>query len=143
MKLIILLFSILILSSCSSITNPEDTIWVNNKLTKDQPFPAEVVGICESWVGFELLLKELGGQKPRLCYLNIASTFEINYKIISTFRESNKLLINSPKAKWTIIKPGISVNDFSHKNQLYSIGKNFKEKDLLYQRIIQKSQVER
>ena len=127
------IFTTLIILCAFTAKAEVDELWKNNKITTSQPFPAQVIAIKESWVGFELLLKEVNKETPRYCYINIAFTFDLNYQV-TTLEKSEKLLINAPKAAWQKLKKPTLVSDFNYTGSIYSLGKTFKEKDLLRQK---------
>ncbi|MFT5634162.1 MAG: hypothetical protein ACI9SQ_001892 [Rubritalea sp.] len=105
-------------------------LWNDGKITPEQPFKANVVGIVQSWVGYELLLKEVTDDAPRYCYVNIAMTFPIKY-VETTKLKSSQLLINAPNSKWTNIDPSILSSSFNYEKGVYKLGQKFGKNDLL------------
>ena len=116
-------------------------LWQGNRLTSEQPFPGKVIGIASSWVGYELLLEEIGVDKPRYCYTNIATTFSLNYTL-TTKQASANLLINAPKSKWLMLPKAILISEFNYEEGGHKLGKNYGGEDLLLQVISSKQDKE-
>lgn len=98
--------------------------WQNNRLTKDQPFPAQVIGVADSWVGFALLLEEIGVESPRCCSVMVTHTSSLNY-VMTTREEEMK------GSLWRWLPEGVPVSSFSHEGLLYKIGAIYGEEDVL------------
>jgi hypothetical protein len=104
--------------------------WQDNKITTNQPFAAQVIGVGSSWVGYDLLLEEIGVDSPRFCFVRIAMTFPIKY-IVITKEDASERLTSEPKF-FNQIKPPILINDFNYEaSGLYKLGKKYGDKDLL------------
>jgi hypothetical protein len=117
-------------------------VWEKNRLTAGQPFPAKVIGVAPSWVGYELLLEELDEKKPRFCYVNVAITFALKYTL-TTRGASENLLINKPTSKWTILPKAIPVSEFNYSGGGYKIGKKYGDEDLLLRALANKRSAEK
>ena len=114
----------------AQLSHANEKTWQANKITTNQPFPAQVIGAGSSWVGFDLLLEEIGVDSPRFCWVRIAMTFPIKYIVITKEDVSNRL--NSEPKFFNQIKPPILVNDFNYVGTgLYKLGKKYAEEDLL------------
>ena len=119
-------------SNSEAATEAESLPWKNNRLTADQPFPARVVGVMESWVGIQLLLEEIETDSPRYCYVFVAVNRPLKY-FEQSKEESTKFMDRNK------IQPGVLVSEFSH-DGIYKLGSRFGEKDLLLRAIAQTEQ---
>jgi len=107
-----------------------EEIWTGNKLTSAQPFPAAVRAVFASWVGYDLLLEELGG-RGRLCTVRVWATFPLEYKIVE---DTAKELAAEPERKkngWTYVSPAIELDRFSWSLGPLKFGRIFGEEDIL------------
>ena len=98
--------------------------WQNNRLTSEQPFPARVVGVAQSWVGYQLLLEEVDKDPPRYCYVFVSQTRPLQY-IETTKEDSAKI------AQWRMEVPGVLVSDFNIDGKMFKLGSKFGREDLL------------
>ncbi|HEX5790459.1 MAG TPA: hypothetical protein VFY13_04860 [Luteolibacter sp.] len=101
-----------------------DALWQGNRLTPDQPFPARVIGVAASWVGYQLLLEELDAESPRYCYVHVAATGALRYRQAS--KEQALQL-----AHWEEETTPLPVSEFSIDNKLHQLGERFGANDLL------------
>jgi hypothetical protein len=107
-----------------------DEIWNDNKLTPAQPFPAAVKAVLPSWVGYHLLLEEIGGT-GRLCVVGVWETAPIEYVIVEDSKKELAAEAERKKAGWTYVSPSIEVNRFSWSLGPLRIGRIFGEEDIL------------
>jgi hypothetical protein len=121
-------------SDSEAATEAESLPWENNRLTTDQPFPARVVGVMETWVGIQLLLEEIETDSPRYCYVFVALNRPLKYLELSK-EESTKFMDRNK------IQPGVLVSEFSH-DGVWKLGSRFGEKDLLLRAITRTKRVE-
>jgi hypothetical protein len=108
----------------------DDTIWTGNKLTSAQPFPAAVRAVLPSWVGYHLLLEEIGGE-GRLCIARVWITAPLEYTIVA---DRAKEVADEPERKktgWTYVSPAIELDRFSWSLGPPKIGRIFGEEDIL------------
>jgi hypothetical protein len=104
-------------------------LWKSNKLTPEQPFPADVVILVHSWVGCELLLKERDAATPRYCYVNIEMTRRMHY--VLTTAEKAGLLFMHPFTRMPPLDKSIPVAEFSAELAIGNLGAKFGEADVL------------
>ena len=107
----------------------EKKFWTGNKLTQDQPFPARVIAVKPSWVGYHLLLEEMGSGE-RLCVARIWETTGLDYSLLEKSKETVKEEF-SVKDGWIYLTPGIDVNRFSWSIGAWKLGQTFGDEDLL------------
>ncbi len=105
-------------------------LWEGGRITPEQPFPARVVGVTSSWVGYALLLEEIKDEKPRYCIALLFATSKLDYKIVpdkAAFADFNGV---GASGKWaTYLSPGVNVDNFSWGIGIDTIGRRFGEKD--------------
>ena len=130
---ILLLLPLLVLSFAE--TRADGELWSKNKLTPDQPFPAKVLAILPSWVGYHLLLEEIGG-KQRLCVARVSETVGLEYRMLN---ETTRSVMKSLTVKdgWIYLTPSVDVNRFSWSIGAWKLGRIFREDDLLF-RIVER-----
>ena len=117
------------ISLCFSRAPADETHWSGNKVTPDQPFPAKVCAIAPSWVGYHLLLEELGGTH-RLCIARLWMTAPLEYLILNAAKGETPEYPQRTEG-WTYITPGIEVDRFSWSIGIAKLGKNFGNEDML------------
>lgn len=108
----------------------DDNIWTGNRLTSAQPFPAAVRAVLPSWVGYHLLLEEIGGE-GRLCVARVWLTAPLEYTIIA---DRAKEVAEEPERKkkgWTYVSPAIELDRFNWSIGPSTIGRRFGEEDIL------------
>ena len=113
----------------TALTSAEEKLWSDNKLTPDQPFPAKVCAIGDSWVGYDLLLEEIG-TAHRQCIVRLWLTVPIGYTVLDTAKGETP---EWPRwtGSWTYITPGVEVDRFSWSIGIYKLGRGFGDEDLL------------
>ena len=114
---------------CSSRAQAEEKFWSGNKITPDQPFPAKVCAVATSWVGYHLLLMEIGGTH-RLCIARLWMTLPLDYTVLDTAKGETPEYPQRTEG-WTYVTPGIDVNRFSWSIGIAKLGKVFGEEDML------------
>lgn len=129
-----IIFTLTILLMAMQFCMAEEDVWKNNRLTVNQPFPAEVIAIATSWVGYELLLRELDAKEPRHCHVNVAINLGLHYTLTG-LKASEKLLLNAPTTTWTMLPKPVSVNEFHYAAGAYKLGRNYGAEDLLMKAI--------
>lgn len=102
-------------------------LWHGNRTTPEQPFPARVVGVIPSWVGYALLLEEIA-EKPQYCIAYLWKTQNLVYKIVAGI-DAFKKIPNAATA--TYLTPGVEVDAFSWSIGVDTIGRRFGEQDLV------------
>lgn len=118
------------ISLCFSRAPADETHWNRNKVTPDQPFPAKVCAIAPSWVGYHLLLEELGGTH-RLCIARLWMTAPLEYLILNAAKGETPEYPQRTEG-WTYITPGIEVDRFSWSIGIAKLGKIFGNEDMLH-----------
>lgn len=111
----------------------EDKLWTGNKLTAALPFPAKVIAVQPSWVGYTLLLQEIAGE-ARLCEVMISITGGLQYAAPGKKLDEKANAIFEAKQKeahWTFLSPGVEVDRFSWSMGLVKLGRIFGEDDVL------------
>ena len=80
-------FVVVIMASLTATAEEKRSlkIWRDNKLTQDQPFPARVIAVKPSWVGYHLLLEEISGE--RLCVAQVWETTGLVYHSLDKSKE--------------------------------------------------------
>lgn len=125
-----------LLAASFAIADDVASEWKDHKITKEQPFPARVIAIEGSWDGYELLLEELGVEKPRYCYVTIGVSLPMRY--VLTTREKSKDLKMNKKTEWAFLEKPIEVSSFSWGQGVWKLGAKFGEEDLLRHRFRQR-----
>ncbi|MHA3774494.1 hypothetical protein ACXR0O_23465 [Verrucomicrobiota bacterium sgz303538] len=116
---------------CLSALQAEDNLWTGNKLTPAQPFPAKVSAVAQSWVGYDLLLDEIGGAR-RQCIVRVwVSVPSLEYITLDSAKGETSEWPRRTQGGWTYITPGIEVDQFSWSVGVYKIGKVFRDEDIL------------
>ena len=110
--------------------NRDRRLWHGNRITPEQPFPARVIGVIPSWVGYALLLEEIADETPRYCVAYIRATQQLEYEIVAS-KDAFKDVPDSAKA--TYLTPGVEVDSFSWSIGVWTIGRRFGEQDLVTQ----------
>lgn len=128
------LISILLLTL--QLCRADEKLWKGNRLTADQPFPAKVIGVAHTWVGYELLLEEVGVKKPRYCYTLVSSEIHLKYTL-TTKMASPKL-----RLKWMMLPSGIPVSEFQYSKGGDKLGEKYGDDDLLRQAVAIKKSAE-
>lgn len=125
------LFTLLVASVFwgSSAIHADEKLWTDNKLTPAQPFPAKVCAVATSWVGYHLLLEEIGGTH-RLCIVRVWFTAPLEYIILDAAKGATPEWPQRTEG-WTYITPGIDVNRFSWSIGIDKIGQCFGDEDIL------------
>lgn len=103
-------------------------LWHGNRITPEQPFPARVIGVVPSWVGYTLLLEEITEKEPRYCIAKLWAAHGLKYTVVmdkKAFRDVH----DSQKA--THLDPGVAVNDFSWSIGAFTIGRRFGDQDFV------------
>ena len=108
----------------------EERFWSDNKITPDQPFPARVRAVAQSWVGYELLLEEIGGEQ-RLCFAHINVTLPLTYTIVADTKKETAEEPKRKEAHWIYVSPAIEVDRFSWSLGPWRIGRIFGDDDIL------------
>lgn len=123
------LFILLLGALCMNSFAAEQQLWTDNKMTPDQPFPARVRAVLQSWGGYDLLLEEIGGE--RLCFAHVQMSAPLSYTLVTDPKQE---LADEPKRKaahWNYISPGIEINRFSWSIGPHYIGRIFGADDVL------------
>ena len=107
-----------------------DELWTGNKLTNAQPFPASVRAVLPSWVGYHLLLEEIGGA-GRLCVARVWFTAPLEYAPVEDTQKEVAAEPERKKAGWTYVSPAIEVDRFSWSLGPWKIGRIFGDEDIL------------
>jgi hypothetical protein len=105
-------------------------LWHGNRITPEQPFPARVVGVIPSWIGYALLLKEITENSPRLCIATLWATADLNYTVVADTK-AFKEVHDAQKA--TYLTPGVEIDSFSWTMGAFLIGRRFGDKDFVAQ----------
>src|SRR4051794_6054544 len=105
-------FFALPLLSCTFAAHAGENLWENDKITADQPFPARVCAVSPSWVGYQLLLEELGPEH-RLCIARLFMTMPLEYTLLDVAKGETPEWPERTEAGWTYITPGVEVAHFS------------------------------
>ena len=106
-------------------------LWQDNRITQKQPFPARVLEVVPSWIGYSMLLEEITEGEPRYCIAKLWSTDELGYTIVKD-RAEFKNVPGGHKA--ILLNPGVTVNDFrwdSRKHGGLPIGPDLGENDFV------------
>jgi hypothetical protein len=115
---------------CFPHAQADEAFWSDNKITPGQPFPAKVCAVATSWVGYHLLLEELGGTH-RLCVARLWMTAPLEYIVLDTTKGETPEYPQRTEG-WTYITPGIDVNRFSWSIGIAKLGKVFGDEDMLH-----------
>lgn len=103
-------------------------LWHDNRITPEQPFPARVIGVIPSWIGYAVLLEEITEKEPRFCIATLWATADLAYTIVPDNKAFQKVH-DSQKA--TYLTPGVEADGFSWSMDAYLIGSRFGDKDLV------------
>lgn len=125
-----LLLPLIVLASLESRAD-ESKIWLDNKLTEDQPFPARVLAVLPSWVGYHLLLEEING-KERLCVAQAWITVGLRYRLLEEPKVTIKETLTLEEG-WIYLDPSIELSRFSWSIGAHRLGRVFGKDDLLVQ----------
>jgi hypothetical protein len=123
-------FHLILSLFCASSLAAEERFWTDNKLTPDQPFPAAVRAVYQSWVGYELLLEEIGGSH-RLCIAQVYMSAPLTYTLV---KDPKQEVADEPKRKeahWIYVSPAIEIDRFSWSLGPFRIGRIFGDDDVL------------
>lgn len=108
----------------------EERFWTDNKITPGQPFPAKVRAVGRSWVGYNLLLEEIGGEH-RLCFAQLYITIPLSYTTVAHPKQEQAEEPNRKEHGWTYVSPSIDVDAFSWSIGIFRIGRIFGDDDML------------
>lgn len=123
------LLHLLLSAICLHSFAAEQELWTGNKMTSDQPFPARVRAVSQSWVGYVLLLEEIGGE--RLCFAEVNIMAPLTYTLVANPKQE---AADEPKRKaahWIYVSPAIDVDRFSWSIGPQRIGRIFGADDVL------------
>ncbi len=112
----------------------ENAIWNDNKLTPEQPFPAAVKAVASNWVGYHLLLEELG-EKKRLCEARVHAMGHVSYSVFGENQEELALHAEQKKKGWIYLTPAVEVEGFSWSMGLCKLGRVFGKEDVLQKKL--------
>ena len=110
----------------------EQVLWVKDRITPDQPFPAKICAVSNLWPGYNLLLEEIGGN--RLCVARIWLTQFPTYSILDPAAgqtRANPGAFESGRG-WIYLSPSVEIEGFSWSMGVFQIGRRF-EDDVLAQ----------
>ncbi len=125
------IFALLAIAVATVASAAEPTqLWHGNRITPEQPFPARVVGVIPSWLGYALLLEEITEDSPHLCIATLWATADLSYKVVPA-KEAFQKVHDSHKA--TYLTPGVEVDSFSWSMGAFLIGRRFGDKDFVTQ----------
>lgn len=102
----------------------EEELWSEGKITPEQPFKAEVVGVRPGWGWDTIILKEVGGS-GRYCLATFGNPFRA-YVILepNNFDRDRMLELGT-----TFLSPPVEVSRFSWSMSIWKHGKIFGEED--------------
>lgn len=108
----------------------EPRLWVNNKLTPEQPFPARVLAVSASWVGYTLLLEEITDKDmPLLCVAEIGY-LKIKYSV-DLARENSINRMKHEQMHTTFLEKPVAVSKFNWDCGVGNLGKIYGKEDAL------------
>ena len=111
-------------------TKIEESVWRNDKLTPEQPFPARVVAVSASWVGYVLLLEEITDREtPTTCMATIGSQ-QITYSLHLS-RNRCVQQMEHPKMHTVFLDRPIAVTKFSWDKGVHKLGLAHGKEDAL------------
>ena len=85
----------------------------------------------QSWVGYELLLEEIGGSH-RLCIAQVyMTTGPLSYTIIKDRKQEVANESKRKEAHWIYVSPAIEIDQFSWSLGPWRIGRIFGDEDVL------------
>lgn len=108
----------------------DSRLWVNNKLTPEQPFPARVVAVSASWVGYTLLLEEITDDEiPLLCIAEVGY-MGVKYSVDLVGQHSVNRMKHEQMHTEFLKKP-IAVSGFSWDKGIGKLGLKYGKDDAL------------
>ncbi|MFC5049134.1 hypothetical protein ACFPK9_00680 [Rubritalea spongiae] len=101
-----------------------EDLWINGRITPDQPFKAKVIGIQPGWGWDTIILQEIDGEK-RYCLATFGNP-NGTYQIIAPNNFKKDSYIDKGA---TFLEPSVDVSRFSWSMSIWKHGKIFGEKD--------------
>ncbi len=109
------------------LAKEEAALWHDGRITPEQPFKAEVIGVIPGWGGDTVILKEIG-EGGKYCMAHLVMHHFV-YRVISEKELEDVKAIGHA----TFISPGVEVQRFSWSMGVHELGRRFGEKDFVKQ----------